>query len=43
MFFEAGVPLAHESATALPPTHEEIETLLKIAPQYGVEILLPHP
>jgi mannose-6-phosphate isomerase-like protein (cupin superfamily) len=41
MFFEFGVPLAEGSITALPPTHEEIEKLLKIAPKYGVEVLLP--
>lgn len=43
MFFEFGVPLAEGSTTALPPTREEIDKLLKIAPQYGIEILLPHP
>ena len=43
MFFEVGVPLADGSTTALPPTQEEIEKLLKIAPKYGIEILLPHP
>ena len=43
MFFEVGVPLAEGSTTALPPTREEIEKLLKIAPKYGIEILLPHP
>jgi quercetin dioxygenase-like cupin family protein len=43
MFFEVGVPLADGSKTALPPTQEEIAKLLKIAPKYGIEILLPHP
>ena len=43
MFFEVGVPLAEGSTTALPPTQEEIDKLLKIAPKYGIEILLPHP
>jgi quercetin dioxygenase-like cupin family protein len=43
MFFEFGVPLAEGATTAIPPTREEIAKLLKIAPQYGVEILLPHP
>ena len=43
MFFEVGVPLPDGSTTALPPTQEEISKLLKIAPKYGVEILLPHP
>ncbi len=41
MFFEFGVPLAEGSTTALPPTQEEIEKLLKVAPRYGIEILLP--
>lgn len=41
MFFEVGVPLAEGATTALPPTKEEIEKLLLIAPNYGVEIKLP--
>lgn len=41
MFFEVAVPLAEGATTALPPSHVEIEKLLKIAPKYGVEILLP--
>lgn len=41
MFVEVGVPLAEGSTTALPPTKEEIEKLLAIAPKYGVEIRLP--
>src|SRR5437762_11283527 len=41
MFFEVGVPLAEGATTALPPTKEEIEKLLEIAPRYGVEIRLP--
>ena len=43
MFFEVGVPLAEGSTSALPPTQEEIEKLMKVAPKYGIEILLPHP
>jgi hypothetical protein len=43
MFFEIGVPLAEGSTSALPPTQDEIEKLLKVAPKYGIEILLPHP
>ena len=43
MFFEIGVPLAEGSTTALPPTRQEIDKLLKIVPKYGIEILLPHP
>src|SRR5215475_2810905 len=42
MFFEVGVPLAEGATTAQPPTKEEIEKLLAIAPKYGVEIRLPH-
>jgi quercetin dioxygenase-like cupin family protein len=42
MFFEFGVPLPQGSTTALPPTKEEIEKLLAIAPRYGIEIKLPH-
>ena len=41
MFFEFGVPLAEGSKTALPPTKEEVEKLLTIAPRYGLEIRLP--
>lgn len=41
MFFEFGVPLADGSEAALPPTKEEIEKLLAIAPRYGIEIRLP--
>src|SRR6476659_6748999 len=38
MFFECGVPLAEGATTALPPTKEEIERLLAVAPRYGIEI-----
>jgi len=41
MFFEFGVPLQEGSTTALPPTKEEIEKLLAVAPKYGIEIKLP--
>jgi quercetin dioxygenase-like cupin family protein len=41
MFFEVGVALAEGSTTALPPSKEEIEKLLAVAPKYGIEILLP--
>ena len=43
MFFEVGVPLAEGATTALPPTKEEIEKLLEIAPRYGITIMLPRP
>ncbi len=41
MFFEVGVPLAEGATTALPPSKEEIEKLLAVAPRYGIEIKLP--
>ena len=41
MFFEVGVPLPEGATTALPPTKEEIEKLLAVAPRYGIEIRLP--
>ncbi|HEY7328006.1 MAG TPA: cupin domain-containing protein [Gemmataceae bacterium] len=41
MFFEVGVPLPEGATTALPPTKEEIEKLLAVAPSYGIEIRLP--
>lgn len=41
MFFEFGVPLPPGSTAALPPSKEEIEKLLTIAPRYGIEVLLP--
>ena len=42
MFMEVGVPLAEGATTALPPTREDIEKLLAIAPKYGIEIRSPH-
>jgi quercetin dioxygenase-like cupin family protein len=41
MFFEVGVPLAEGATTAAPPTKDEIEKLLAVAPKYGIEIRLP--
>ena len=41
MFFEFGVPLPEGSTTAVPPTKEEVERLLAVAPKYGIEIRLP--
>lgn len=41
MFFEVGVPVAQGATTASPPTKDEIEKLLAIAPRYGIEIRLP--
>ena|ERR1019366_538902 len=43
MFFAVGVPVPQGAATALPPTKEEIEKLLAVAPRYGIEIKLAHP
>lgn len=41
MFFELGVPVPQGATTAPPPTKEEIEKLLAVAPKYGIEIMLP--
>jgi quercetin dioxygenase-like cupin family protein len=41
MFFEVGVPLAEGATTAPPPSKEEIEKLLAVAPRFGIEIRLP--
>lgn len=41
MFFEVGVPLVEGSTEALPPTKEDIEKLLAVAPNYGIEIKVP--
>ncbi len=41
MFFDVGVALPEGSTTALPPTKTEIEKLLAVAPNYGVEIRVP--
>lgn len=43
MFLELGVPLAQGATTAPPPTPDEVERLLSVAPRYGVEIKLPSP
>jgi mannose-6-phosphate isomerase-like protein (cupin superfamily) len=43
MFFEVGVPVPPGATTAAPPTKEEIERLLSVAPRYGIEIKLPGP
>ena len=41
MFFEVAVPVPQGATTAPPPTKEEIEKLLAVAPKYGIEIRLP--
>jgi uncharacterized RmlC-like cupin family protein len=40
MFFEVGVPRTEGAMTALPPTKSELEKLLAVAPEYGIEIKL---
>ena len=41
MFFEACRPVPNGTVVAPPPTKEEIEKLLEVAPKYGIEIKLP--
>ena len=41
MFFEVGVPLPEGTTTAVPPTEDEINRLLAVAPNYGIEIRVP--
>src|ERR1700758_271022 len=41
MFFEVGVPMAEGATPASPPTEDEIEKLLALAPRYGIDIRLP--
>ena len=41
MFFEVGVPVPQGATTAPPPTKDEIERLLAVAPKYGIEIVVP--
>jgi quercetin dioxygenase-like cupin family protein len=43
MFFEVGKPVAAGAQTVSPPTREEIEKLLAVAPRYGIEVKLPQP
>jgi quercetin dioxygenase-like cupin family protein len=42
MFFEVGVPVPHGATTALPPTKDDIEKMMAVAPKYGIEIKLPN-
>lgn len=41
MFFQVGVSLADATTQASPPSREEIEKLLRIAPDFGIQILPP--
>jgi mannose-6-phosphate isomerase-like protein (cupin superfamily) len=41
MFFEVGQAVPVGAQTAPPPTKDDIEKLLAVAPRYGVEIKLP--
>jgi hypothetical protein len=41
MFFEVGQPVPEGARTAPPPTRDEIERLLAVAPRYGIEIRIP--
>ena len=41
MFFEIGVPVEQGAKSAPPPSNEEIEKLLVIAPRYVIEVRLP--
>jgi hypothetical protein len=39
--FEVGVPVPPGATTTTPPTKEEIEKMLAVAPRYGIESRLP--
>lgn len=41
MFFEIGSPLPDGATTAVPPTKDDIDKLLAVAPRFGVELLIP--
>jgi len=41
MFFEIGMPVPQGATAVPPPTKEDMEKLLAVAPKYGVEIRLP--
>ena len=41
MFMEVGIHLEEGSTSAFPPTKQDIEKLVAIAPNYGIEIRLP--
>jgi hypothetical protein len=41
MLFEIGTALEQGATTTPSPSRQEIDKLLKLAPSYGIEILLP--
>src|SRR5258705_6839673 len=41
MFFEVGTPMQQGSTATPPPTKEDIDKLLAVAPKFGIEIRLP--
>jgi quercetin dioxygenase-like cupin family protein len=41
MFFEVGVPLPEGATSGPPPTKDEIDRLIQVAPRYGIELRLP--
>ena len=41
MFFEVGTPLAEGATSTGPPAKEEVEKLLAVVAQYGIEFRLP--
>ncbi len=41
MFFEVGQPVPAGSTTASPPTKDEADKMLAVAPRYGIEIKVP--
>ncbi len=41
MFFEVSMPVEQGTTSAPKPTPADFERLLKAAPKYGIEILLP--
>lgn len=42
MFIDVGVPLTDGATSALRPSKDEIDKLLRVAPSYGIEIRAPH-
>jgi hypothetical protein len=42
MFLEVGRPVDDGATTTPPPTKDEVEKLLAVAPRPGIEVRLPH-